>query len=304
MTGFVPAATDYRRGLTLITLASLLWSTGGVVTRLLESDEWTTIHWRSLIAGALLCAWMLARGPAAALASLRALGRAGLLAAALIAVDQALFVVAMNRTSVAHVSIILAASPLFGALFGWLLLREPVRAHTWIAMAMAALGIAVMVAGDDSGGALAGDLAALALPVSFTLAVVLLNRHPHIQLVPVVAVASLLVALFSLPFASSVVPTPRDLVLLVWFGGFEQAGGTLLFTAGARFVPAAHAMLLAMLETVLAPLWAWLAVGEAPDGDALIGGALVLGAVGLLVSRELHGRSARAGRARVRKGEP
>lgn len=282
--------TSYRQGLALIMIASLLWSTGGVLTRLLESDEWTVIAWRSLFASVLLFAWMLARGPARAVASLRALGATGLLAACLLAADQALFVVALNRTSVAHVSIILAAAPLFGALFGWLLLREQVRPHTWLAIFMAGAGIALMVAGDDAGGSLLGDVIALTLPVTFTLAVVLLNRNPGIELVPVVAVASLLVTLAAAPFASWALPAARELTLLVWFGAAETAGGTLLFTAGARFVPAAHAMLMAMLESVLAPLWAWLVVGEAPGAHALYGGLLVLGAVGLLVWRELRPR--------------
>lgn len=293
----IPPARDYRRGLVLIGVASLLWSTGGVVTRLLESDDWTTIFWRSLFATVLLFAWMLRGGAGGAMTSLRALGRPGLLAAVLLGVDQTLFIVALNRTSVAHVSIILAAGPLFGALFGWLLLRERVALPTWLAMAVAAAGIVVMVAGGEEGGgsSLSGDLIALALPLSFTLAVVLLNRHREIELIPVVAVASLLVTLLCLPFAELSLPSPDQLALLGWFGAMEHAGGTLLFTAGARYVPAAQAMLIAMLETVLAPVWAWLVVAEAPDAAAWLGGALVLAAVGALARHELRARaSARA----------
>ena len=278
----------YRRGLVLIVLASLLWSTGGVVTRLLHSDDWTTIFWRSVFATVLLGLWLLARGPARALRSLRALGGAGLLAAALLGVDQMLFVAALNRTSVAHVAIILAAAPLCGALFGWLMLGEPVRLRTWVAMGTAGAGIVFMVAGDDSGGTLLGDLMALGLPVSFTLAVVILNRRREIELIPVVAVASFMVVLGSAPFVTPSLPDTRELALLAWFGGCEHAGGTLLFTAGARYVPAAQAMLLALVETVLAPIWAWLVVTEAPGARALIGGALVLAAVTGLALRELR----------------
>ena len=37
--------------------------------------------------------------------------------------------------------------------------------------------------------------------------------------------------------------------------------------------------LVALLETLLGPLWVWLAIGERPPGEVLAGGLLVVGAV-------------------------
>jgi len=41
----------------------------------------------------------------------------------------------------------------------------------------------------------------------------------------------------------------------------------------------AEASLIAVLESVLGPLWVWLAVGERPGMFSLIGGALILTAL-------------------------
>ncbi len=52
-----------------------------------------------------------------------------------------------------------------------------------------------------------------------------------------------------------------------------------LITLGVRYVPAAQVSLLALSEMVLAPIWVWLAVDEAPAMLTLAGGGVVLAAV-------------------------
>ena len=72
---------------------------------------------------------------------------------------------------------------------------------------------------------------------------------------------------------------PRDLALLAFFGVGQFGAGFLLFTAGARLIPAAESSLIGMLETVLGPLWVWLVLSERPGAASLAGGALILAAL-------------------------
>jgi drug/metabolite transporter (DMT)-like permease len=53
----------------------------------------------------------------------------------------------------------------------------------------------------------------------------------------------------------------------------------ILFTAGARRIPVAEASLIAVLESVLGPVWVWLALGENPGLPSLVGGVIVLAAL-------------------------
>ena len=46
-----------------------------------------------------------------------------------------------------------------------------------------------------------------------------------------------------------------------------------------RLLPSGQAALISTLETPLMPFWVWLAFHETPSARALIGGALVIGAV-------------------------
>jgi drug/metabolite transporter (DMT)-like permease len=70
-----------------------------------------------------------------------------------------------------------------------------------------------------------------------------------------------------------------EFTLLFGFGAVSLGGGLALFVTGARLVPAALAALLGIAETVLGPVWVWLAFGETPGTRTLVGGSLGLAAL-------------------------
>jgi drug/metabolite transporter (DMT)-like permease len=50
-------------------------------------------------------------------------------------------------------------------------------------------------------------------------------------------------------------------------------------TVATRHLSAGEVGLLALLETILGPIWVWLGLGERPTDIALIGGMIVIGAL-------------------------
>jgi len=74
---------------------------------------------------------------------------------------------AIQSTSVANAMLLFATAPFMAAVLGWLVLREPVRLATWVAIAVAIAGIAIMVADKSGGIAVTGSLAALASAFGF-----------------------------------------------------------------------------------------------------------------------------------------
>ena len=73
----------------------------------------------------------------------------------------------------------------------------------------------------------------------------------------------------------------QSLIYLVIMSAIVMPLSFGLITLGPRHVPAAEVALLMLLETVLGPLWVWMGIGETPTRATFIGGAVVLGAVGL-----------------------
>ena len=69
-----------------------------------------------------------------------------------------------------------------------------------------------------------------------------------------------------------------------------MALGLVLFTAGARLIPASEAALISLLEVVLGPLWVWIFLSEQPPLLTLVGGAMIIVAVLLLATQSSERR--------------
>jgi drug/metabolite transporter (DMT)-like permease len=109
--------------------------------------------------------------------------------------------------------------------------------------------------------------------------IIISRRNSAIPMVPAAGLSSLLTALVSLPFASPLAASPLDLVYLALFGITNMGLGLILFTLGARLIPAAETALIGALDAPLAPIWVWLAFGEVPRVVTVAGGTIVLVAV-------------------------
>jgi drug/metabolite transporter (DMT)-like permease len=293
-----PATPAARRGVLLVACAAVCFSSGGLIVRLVGTGPWTTSLWRSLFAALSLALVLQLVRRRSIVAQWREGGRPALVVAACMALSSTCFILSLARTSVADTLLLMSVGPYVTGLLGWLLLGERVRLRTWLSMGVALAGAAIMVSDSHSRGALSGNLLALVTASSFALVIVLIRRHPEIQMAPAAALGMALTALVALPLADPLATRPRDLALLAFFGAGQFAGGFLLFTAGARLIPAAESALIGMLETVLGPLWVWLVVNERPGATTLIGGALILGA--LLANTLID--LATANRARARQG--
>ena len=85
----------------------------------------------------------------------------------------------------------------------------------------------------------------------------------------------------------------RDVWVAVAMGIFQVGAGFILMMLGARHVPAAQVGLLALVEPVLGPIWAWLAASEIPAETTFIGGTVILVAVGVDAAISAKCKSAR-----------
>ena len=63
---------------------------------------------------------------------------------------------------------------------------------------------------------------------------------------------------------------------LLIMGLYMLPVGTALMFLGPRYIPASEVGLLLLLESILGPVWVWLAIGEEPGASTLLGGAIVL----------------------------
>jgi drug/metabolite transporter, DME family len=268
-----------RRGALLVTCASVCWSSGGLIVRLVGTGPWTTAFWRSLCASLCLGLVLWVTRRRSIVAQWRDGGRPMVAVAVCMALASTCFILSLAHTSVADTLLLISTGPYVAGLLGWIILGERVRPRTWLFMAVALAGAVVMVSDSYTRGALLGDLLAIVMAGSFAAATVFIRRHPEIQMAPAAALGMALIALVALPLADLFEASPRDLTLLAFFGMGQFAGGFWLFTIGAPLIPAAESSLIGMLETVLGPLWVWLVLNERPGATTLAGGVLIVAAL-------------------------
>lgn len=266
------------QGLLAVSVATVLLSTAGLMTRLVEVDSPTLMFLRGAIGGLFLFACMAALSGRRAIGDLLHLGRSGLLICATSAVAAILFIASLYATSVAHVAIIFATCPFIAAGLALLMLGERPTPSALLASGVALGGVFLMVGqGDD--GTLFGDLLAFAMTVMVALWTVLVRRHPDKPALACTAVAAMMTALFAAPFASPLMASVSDIGVVLVFGVFGFSLGVLLLLIGSRLLPPVESALIGALDAPLAPLWVFLFVGEIPHRSTLIGGSVVFAAV-------------------------
>lgn len=276
--------SQYAKGVMLVLTAGILWSFIGLVVRHIETaDTLAVVFWRSMGLAPVIAGYMLWQG-GGFVQRFRAMGWAGLIAGLGITMAYLGAIFALQRTSVANVMFLFAAAPFITAILARVILRERVRAVTWIAMICAGFGIYIMIGGNlSAGSAFWGNLAALASALGFAIFTICLRSGRVSDMMPANlggALISMAVAAALTPaFSQSIAMTPADLALAFGMGVVLLGGGFVAFTFGSRHLPAAEMTLLSGIENVLAPVWVWAFLGETVSRSTLIGGAVVLVAV-------------------------
>jgi drug/metabolite transporter (DMT)-like permease len=272
------ASRTQRRGQIYVALAAVAWSTAGVLQRQLTLDAPTQVFGRAVFAAAALLAYVAIVERGRVLQAFRSIGLAGVAVAVCVAVASASFIAALNYASVARVLFILAVSPILAALLARVTLGEPITRRTALAMAMAMVGVAVML-GSPGEGSLAGDGLAFLVALSFAAMIVITRWRHEISMAPATCLAQLMLIAAFLPFATPSEIAGDDVFWLATLGIGQIGLGFALLTVGARLIPAAQVGLITLLEVVLGPLWVWLALDERPSTLTLAGGAIVIAAI-------------------------
>ena len=277
------ARSDHRRhatGVALVLTAGVLLSLAGITLRHIESASgWQILFYRSLTFFVVVTLWLAVRYRARVVHAFVKTGRPGLVVALSLGLGSACYVFALLLTTVANALFIISCAPFVTAVLGWIVLRERVRPITWLAMTIALSGITLMFVNGIQSGRLLGNIVALGPPVSFAIMLVTLRRAGDRDMIPAICLGGLVGTALGFAMSDTLVLSGHDLALCLFLGVAQYTGGFVLITLGARFLPAAEVALLSLAETVLAPIWVWIGVGEVPALLTLAGGAVVLSAV-------------------------
>jgi drug/metabolite transporter (DMT)-like permease len=276
-TATLPLAAQHRRGRTFVALAAVAWSTAGILQRELSIGVAAQLAGRALFAVVGLLAYIAVAERGALVRAFRAIGRPGVAIAGLMAVSSGSFLFALNHAPVASILFMQALAPILAAVLG-MLVGERVSRRTWIAMAIAIGGVALMVGGPGRPGALGLGLSFF-MTLSFAGTLVITRHQREVSMAPATCASQIVVFAAAAPFSHPGTVGAGDAGLLVALGIGQIGLGLVFLTIGGRLIPAAEVALITLLEVVLGPLWVWAFLSEQPSAATLAGGVIVLAAV-------------------------
>ena len=276
--------SDRAKGVSLVLSAGIFWSFAGLAVRMIEfANEWQILFFRSIALVSFLSLYFLVYHRRRIIAVFKECGWIGFFAGLCLGIAFCAWIHALTHTTVANALFLLSTSPFFAALLGWWVLSERVPASLLWFIALAIFGVLIMVVEGYQLGTMIGSIMGLLAAIGFGFFAVLLRKGRSSDLVPAVFWAGFCAAVIS---ATVILLTPTtfhitgwDLMFCVLMGVFQVGLGLIIFTRGARYLPAAEITLLSLTEIVLGPLWVWLVIREVPGILTVIGGAIVLSAI-------------------------
>lgn len=272
--------SDQVKGLVITFLGVLFVVPDALFVRLIEADALTIAWWRVTLVGGAVVLGVLAWQGTTPFRAVAATGLNGLIYIIGVGGSGVLFIVAVSLTSVANVVFIIASLPVFAAVYSRIFLHEPISPRMLLTMAAVLPGLAIIAygSGETEGASLAGDLLALSVSALFAAGLTAARRARAVSMVPAMGIGYLLAGLAILPWAAPLTMPMDQAPLVISHAGFIIVSSVFL-ALGPRYITSAEVGLLVLLESVLAPLLAWVVVGENPGTYAVLGGAIVIGAL-------------------------
>ena len=277
-------STEYKRGLLLVFMAGVLWSTVGLGIRMIEdATVWQILLYRSVSLSAFLAIVIYLRSKVSPVAIVFKSNPTTHIAGMSLVAAYSGGIFAIQNTSVANAMLLFATAPFFAAIFGWLVLRERVRAVTWFAIIISFLAMGIMVYGKSNSMVFFGSLAALGSALGFAIFTVALRHGRADDMLPSVFLSGIYAILITGSICALM-----DLKLLLRLGDgsiamgmgiFQVGAGLILYTIGSKTLPAVELTLLSLAEVILGPLWVFFFLNETVSANTLIGGAILLLAI-------------------------
>jgi drug/metabolite transporter (DMT)-like permease len=210
-----------------------------------------------------------------------------------LALHFATWISSLSFTSIASSVLLVNTAPIFAVVLSRVFLHERVGSTVLTAIALALLGAVLIAAGDwgRQPSSLLGN--ALAVAGAFTLAAYHVSGRGlrdalalHAYILLVWATAAVTLGLIALAFGTPFTPyPPRAWLLFLALGLIPTVLGHGLVNRALRSLAAPTVGLFLLGEPIGASILAFLVFGEVPTASTLLGGIVILLALGLVVLR-------------------
>jgi DME family drug/metabolite transporter len=267
-------------GYILCLLGGFFLSWGGLIVRLFENaDIWQMLFLRSLFFLIALTFFLFITYKSETFQIIKKSGFAGIIGGLVLSLSFVSYVVSMTETTVANVVFIISTQTIFLAIMGYFFLKEKISLTGFVSILLAISGIGIMVGDSINQGSLFGNIVALAIPINFSILVVIIRKYPQLDMVPAIFYSGFFSLIYGFVLSNDLNFSNHDMLMGFLLGVPQLAFGFICITIGSRTTPAVTVGLLMLLESLCGTLWVWIFLGEIPPLSVLIGGGVIIAAI-------------------------
>jgi len=277
------------KAILFLVVASILWSTGGLLIKLVD---WNPVAIAGMRSGISALFMMLYLRKSVQFQKEKVIG------AAFYSATVILFVVANKMTTAANVILLQYSAPIWVALMSGWILKEKVRLTDWATIGVVMGGMVLFFVGDLQVGQMFGNALAVLSGIMLAGTIISLKMVKTGEPVEIPLIGNVLTLLVAIPFIIGPAPDMKSIIGLILLGVFQLGISYILFSEASKHVSAVEAILIPVIEPLLNPIWVFIFAGEKPGPFALVGGFVVVGAV---VARSLIVTKLNAKAAKVDK---
>ena len=267
-------------GYLLVLFGGFFLSWGGLIVRLFETpDIWQILFLRSFFFILALIIFLFLVYKRNTIQIIKNSGKPGFFGGLILSLSFVSYVVSMTETTVANVVFIISTQTIFLAVMGYFFLKEKISLIGFISISLAMLGIGIMVGDSINTGSLFGNIVALAIPINFSILVIIIRKYPQLDMVPAIFYSGVFSTIYGLVLCDNLIFSFNDIFMGFLLGVPQLAFGFICITIGSRSTRSVTVGLLMLLESICGTLWVWIFLNEIPPLSVLIGGAAIILAI-------------------------
>jgi len=246
-------------GYILLLIGGFCLSWGGLIIRQFqEAGVWEILLLRSFFFVIALIIFLFLTYKKNTFKIIKNSGLPGLIGGFFLSLSFAAYTFAITSTTVANVVFIISTQTVFLAIFGYFFLKEKISLISFISIILAISGITFMVGDSISTGSLFGNIVALAIPINFSILVVLIRKFPNLDMVPAIFYSGIFACIYGFVLSDTLNFTTHDIIMGFLLGVPQLALGFICITIGSKTTKAITVGILMLSETLCAPLWVWI----------------------------------------------
>ncbi len=272
---------ERTKAIVYLIMTSVLWSTGGILIKLVNWNPIAIAGTRSFIASLVVLTYL--KKPKITMSKAQILG------AICYAGTVMCFVTANKLTTAANAILLQFTAPLFVALLSAWLLKEKIRIYDWLTIILVFVGMVLFFMEDVAIGSMLGNYIGVLSGFFFAGVTIALRFQKDGSTVETALLGNMLTFIIALAFIFRSVPDAKSILGLVLLGVFQLGIAYILYALSMKHITAIEGILITVIEPLLNPFWVFLFVGEKPSLFAVAGGFIIITAVtsrGIYISKK------------------